>query len=68
MYALGRDMAELWSERLKWLLDVELAAGFGFRSGEIRQADHTLDYLAGYKGWGAVNNLASSVVWDENMQ
>ncbi len=27
-------MAELWSERLKWLRDVELTAQFAFRRGE----------------------------------
>lgn len=45
-----RDVAEPWSERLRWLLGGELAAGFGFHSGVSRQEDRALPYLSGYVG------------------
>lgn len=58
-----RDKAEPWTERLRWLLGGELAAGFGFRSGVSRQEDRALSWLAGYTGQEAVENLARVMKW-----
>lgn len=58
-----RDAAEPWYERLRWLLASEVAGQFGFHSEVSRQEDHALDWLAGYVGREAVEQLAGVVTW-----
>lgn len=58
-----RDVAEPLSERLRWLLGGELAAGFGFRSVVTREEDRALAYLSGYVGRETAEHLATVVTW-----
>ena len=58
-----RKSGETWTERLKWLLGGELAAGFGFRSNVSREGDRALTCLAGYTGREVAERLASAVEW-----
>ena len=56
-----RKPGESWTERLKWLL---MTGGFGFHSPLSREnATPALNYLAGYVGQDAVEQLATCVVW-----
>lgn len=52
VFSPARDGAEPWTARMGWLLDGELAAGFGFHSRMSRQADRA--------HW-----LTSPVMWDK---
>ena len=61
-----RDTAEPWTARLRWLLDDDaVGAGFGFRSGVTRGQDRALDWLAGYVGRDAAEQLATVIVWND---
>jgi DNA-binding MarR family transcriptional regulator len=57
---------ERWTERLQWLL---MTDGFGFHSPLTREeAAPALNYLAGYIGQNAVEQLATCVVWAGDKQ
>lgn len=57
---------ETWTERLKWLLSGELAAGFGFRCDVSREEDSALAWLAGYAGREVAEHLATVTVWNSD--
>lgn len=56
-----RKAGEQWTERLQWLLST---AGFGFHSPLAREGgERAINYLAGYVGQDAAEQLAASVLW-----
>lgn len=56
-----RKADEKWAERLQWLISTN---GFGFHSPLTReQGERALNYLAGYVGQSAAEQLATSVGW-----
>lgn len=66
VFSPARDTAEPWTARLRWLLDDDaVGAGFGFRSGVTRGQDRALDWLAGYVGRDAAEQLATVIVWND---
>lgn len=66
VFSPARDTAEPWTARLRWLLeDDAVGAGFGFRSGVTRGQDRALDWLAGYVGRDAAEQLATVIVWND---
>lgn len=59
-----RKLGERWTERLQWLL---MTGGFGFYSPlSHEEAAQALNYLAGYVGLDATEELATNVVWEGN--
>lgn len=61
-----RKPGESWTERLQWLL---MTGGFGFHSPLSREeAAPALNFLAGYIGQDAVEQLATCVVWAGDKQ
>ncbi|MGQ3665326.1 hypothetical protein [Citrobacter braakii] len=59
-----RKADERWTERLQWLLST---GGSGFRSPLPREdAARALNYLAGYVGQDAAEQLATHVTWEVN--
>lgn len=61
-----RKAGENWTERLQWLLSTD---GFGFHCPLSREnATPAMNYLAGYVGQDAVEQLATYVVWAGDKQ
>lgn len=59
-----RKAEESWTERLQWLLSTD---GFGFHSPLSREkGERVLNYLAGYVGQDAADQLATYVAWAED--
>lgn len=65
VFSARQDAALPWFTRLERVTGSEAAAQYGFHSTVSRRRSYALDYLSGYISRGAVEALATVIVWKD---